>query len=71
MSAKTYVIVDQQTNSPVGLFTCDEDPDIAMSFGGAGQRLVDDPQLVAQLTAQAVNRPDPQVADPFADLPQL
>lgn len=56
MSAKTYVIVDQQTNQPVGLYTCDENPELAVPFGGTGQMLIDDPELVAQVKQSVLDR---------------
>lgn len=61
MSAKTFVIVDTNTQLPVGLFTCDDNPDVAAQFGGVGQVLVDDPNLVEQIKAATTTKP----VDPF------
>jgi hypothetical protein len=49
--SKTYVIVDDITNQPIGLFIW-ESEDQQPAFGGVGQHIVDDEDLLVQFTAE-------------------
>lgn len=65
---KVYVIIDDATEQPVGTFMWESEKPV--SFGGVGQHIVDDDNLLAQFIAsvEAARAARRAAADPFTQL---